>query len=34
MIPTHEDPTNFLGTLRDIAYVMREQVATMHQMMD
>ena len=33
-VPTHEDPANFLGTLWEIEYVMREQAAAAHQMMD
>ena len=33
-IPTPEDPANFMDTLREMAYAMREQPATTHQMMD
>ena len=32
--PTLEDPIDFMGTLRETAYVMREQVAAARQMMD
>ena len=32
--PALDDPTDFMGTLREMAYTMREQVATAHQMMD
>ena len=31
---TPEDLANFLGTLREMTYTMREQVVTAHQMMD
>ena len=34
MVPTHEDPTDFLGMFWDMAYAMREQAATVHKMMD
>ena len=32
--PAPKDPANFMGTLQEIAYVMREQAAVAHQMMD
>ena len=32
--PIQVDPTNFMGTLREMAYMMLEQAATTHQMMD
>ena len=32
--PAPEDPTDFIGTLWEMTYTMREQVVTTHQMMD
>ena len=29
-----EDSTNFIGTLLEMAYTMKEQAATVHHMMD
>ena len=29
-----EDPVGFMGTLREMAYIMREQAAAAHQMME
>ena len=34
MAPTQEDPTNFTGTMREMAYSMREQAVATNQMMD
>ena len=33
-IPTPEDPADFMDTLREMAYAIREQAAVAHQMMD
>ena len=33
-MPTHEEPTKFMDTIREMTYAIREQVATVHQMMD
>ena len=32
--PIQVDPTNFMGTLREMAYVMRKQAMVAHQIMD
>ena len=34
MVPTQEDPADFMGTMREMAYAMQEQAAIAHQMMD
>ena len=32
--PAPEDPADFMGTLKEIAYTMREQAAIVHHMID
>ena len=32
--PIQDDPADFIDTMREMAYAMREQVATVHQMIE
>ena len=34
MAPAREDPANFIDTMQEMAYTMREQAAVVLQMMD
>ena len=34
MAPIREDPADFMGTMREMAYTMREEATAAHQMID